>query len=281
MGVRIVPLHILTACKDTNGRNRSAWAVIACDRLPTKSNKETPLCLSLIPLVTRPVAIRCAPIRTCAPTIPAPLCNFPVARTGRRSAGPARVAARRKRSRRYWPRRWIPDFGSPAREPKAAPNVIDPGGVVAAVSCGFRRLADRRGGSVAPVGTGDISVTAGQTGQVFGIAIDEAQPPNIYLTATSAFGLHRTADGAGWMAGQWGAAGGPGSIWVLEAANDYTPAPVRQRRTRRTCQHGRRSGQHRLRPMAQAASRQRSRNRHDPSLPHQRRHRTEPLRPRL
>ncbi|HHN67824.1 MAG TPA: hypothetical protein ENK15_07300 [Thermopetrobacter sp.] len=65
-------------------------------------------------------------------------------------------------------------------------------------------------------------ITAAQTGQVFGIAFDDAQPPNIYLTATSAFGLH--TDGAGnWMAGMWGPKGGPGTIWKLNAANNYQP----------------------------------------------------------
>lgn len=101
-------------------------------------------------------------------------------------------------------------------------NVIDTGGVVGTL-VRFHALGGPPRGSVAPVATGDISVTAGQTGQVFGIAVDDAQPPNIYLTATSAFGLHRTSDGAGWMTGQWGPAGGPGSIWVLEGANDYRP----------------------------------------------------------
>ena len=35
-------------------------------------------------------------------------------------------------------------------------------------------------------------VTAGKVGQVFGVALDDATPPNIYVTATSAFGLHRS-----------------------------------------------------------------------------------------
>jgi hypothetical protein len=33
-------------------------------------------------------------------------------------------------------------------------------------------------------------VTAAQVGQVFGVVLDDANPPNIYLSATSAFGLH-------------------------------------------------------------------------------------------
>ncbi|MDR3375841.1 MAG: peptidoglycan-binding domain-containing protein, partial [Ancalomicrobiaceae bacterium] len=85
-------------------------------------------------------------------------------------------------------------------------------------------------------------------GQVFGITLDDAinpatkaPAPNIYATATSAYGLNivlppaapdgwprRTLGGdpsAEWMAGQWGAApgpdgkpiaGGPGSIWRID-----------------------------------------------------------------
>jgi len=56
---------------------------------------------------------------------------------------------------------------------------------------------------------------------VFGIAIDDAEPPNIYLTATSAFGLH-VRDG-NWMEGMWGPGGGPGTIWKLNGANNYQP----------------------------------------------------------
>ena len=65
-------------------------------------------------------------------------------------------------------------------------------------------------------------VTAAQTGQVFGVAFDDATPPNIYVTATAAFGLHRTADNAQWMPGMFGE-GGPGAIYKLDAANGYKP----------------------------------------------------------
>ena len=60
-------------------------------------------------------------------------------------------------------------------------------------------------------------VTAAQVGQVFGVAIDDAK--NIYLTATSAFGLHRTADNKNWMLGMWGPDGGPGTVWKIDAAS--------------------------------------------------------------
>ena len=65
-------------------------------------------------------------------------------------------------------------------------------------------------------------ITAGETGQVFGVAFDDATPPNIYVTATAAFGLHRTGDNAQWLPGMFGR-GGPGAIYKLDAANGYKP----------------------------------------------------------
>ncbi len=67
------------------------------------------------------------------------------------------------------------------------------------------------------------AVTAADVGQIFGIAIDDTA--NIYVTATSAFGLHLAPDGSGWMAGMWGADGGPGTVYRLDAENGYAPAP--------------------------------------------------------
>ena len=85
-----------------------------------------------------------------------------------------------------------------------------------------------------------FSVAAGDVGQVFGVTLDNAPEltgaaaPNIYLSATSAFGLNIVvpdADGnpirsklgdpaATFMAGQWGSADGtagyPGSIWKVD-----------------------------------------------------------------
>ncbi|MDX2159583.1 MAG: peptidoglycan-binding protein, partial [Hyphomicrobiaceae bacterium] len=66
-------------------------------------------------------------------------------------------------------------------------------------------------------------IRARDVGQVFGVALDEASPPNIYVTATAAFGLHRTADNRGWMPGMWGPQGGPGTIYKLSAVNGYRP----------------------------------------------------------
>lgn len=63
-------------------------------------------------------------------------------------------------------------------------------------------------------------VLAAETGQIFGVALDDQNPPNIYVTATSAFGLHRTPDNADWAPGMWGP-GGPGGVYRLDAANGY------------------------------------------------------------
>ena len=70
-----------------------------------------------------------------------------------------------------------------------------------------------------------MPLTAAQVGQVFGIALDDQNPPNIYLTATSAYGLHLNADKSDWMTGMWGPEGGPGTVYVLRADNGYQPEP--------------------------------------------------------
>ena len=76
---------------------------------------------------------------------------------------------------------------------------------------------------------------AKEIGQVFGVTLDDAKFPNIYLGATSAYGLHivapdtrepgqvvrlkRGRKDAQWMAGLWGPTalqGGPGSIWKVD-----------------------------------------------------------------
>jgi hypothetical protein len=79
-----------------------------------------------------------------------------------------------------------------------------------------------------------FDVFAKDTGQVFGVALDDAPASNIYLAATSAFGLNlvgRGADGSperrkvggpgtGWMKGQFGLdlQGDPGSIYKVDGA---------------------------------------------------------------
>ena len=76
------------------------------------------------------------------------------------------------------------------------------------------------------------TATAAQVGQVFAVALDNAVPPNIYVAASSAYGLpivraragepqhvRRGGTGVTFMPGQWGAAepnGGPGSIWKID-----------------------------------------------------------------
>ncbi len=73
---------------------------------------------------------------------------------------------------------------------------------------------------------------ARDTGQVFGVALDNASPPNIYVTATSAYGLSivtpdTNGDGipekvttgapdATFMVGQFGLDGGSGSVWKID-----------------------------------------------------------------
>ena len=80
-----------------------------------------------------------------------------------------------------------------------------------------------------------FTVMPSQVGQVFGVALDDADPPNIYLASTSSYGLsigvvdsggqmqrvqHGEA-GAQFVPGQFGppeAGGGPGSIWRVDGS---------------------------------------------------------------
>ena len=83
--------------------------------------------------------------------------------------------------------------------------------------------------------TKPFTATAAQVGQVFAVALDNASPPNIYVAATSAYGLpivvpDKDGDGlpdrikqgapnASFMPGLFGPAdqsGGPGSIWRID-----------------------------------------------------------------
>ncbi|HEY2532547.1 MAG TPA: hypothetical protein VGJ20_32210 [Xanthobacteraceae bacterium] len=75
-----------------------------------------------------------------------------------------------------------------------------------------------------------FTFTAAQIGQVFGVALDDNSPSNIYVAATSAYGLPIVAPGAdgqpqhvkagapnvAFMQGLWGPQGGPGSIWKID-----------------------------------------------------------------
>ncbi len=67
------------------------------------------------------------------------------------------------------------------------------------------------------------AITAAETGQVFGVALDDNTPPNIYVTATSAFGLHLAPGTQQWMDGMWGQGGGPGSIYKISGETDWKP----------------------------------------------------------
>ena len=103
-------------------------------------------------------------------------------------------------------------------------TVINPGGTSASI-------IDVRSPGRPPQGDHWINepqrtpVTASQVGQVFGVAIDNENAPNIYLSATSAFGLHRLPDNSQWMPAMWGAGGGPGTIYKLDAQSGYQPRP--------------------------------------------------------
>ena len=80
-----------------------------------------------------------------------------------------------------------------------------------------------------PVGQHVLSVpqrapaTAADVGQIFGIAIDDAPEPNIFVTATSAYGLHLEPGTRDWMAGMWGPESGPGTVYRLPADTGYVP----------------------------------------------------------
>lgn len=114
----------------------------------------------------------------------------------------------------------VTHFGG-ARE-EAGRFVLDPdAGVVSALDLGDPG-APPSGARAASVGR-RVLATAGEIGSVFGVALDDSSPPNVYLTASAAFGLHRTLDGAGWAEGMWGRGGGPGSVWRLVAERDHAP----------------------------------------------------------
>src|ERR1043166_8450591 len=100
--------------------------------------------------------------------------------------------------------------------------VIDPAGTVGSI-------IDIRAPGRRPAGEHWVDepqrkpVIARDVGQVFGVTLDAGGPPNIYLAATSAFGLHRSADNSKWMDGMWGADGGPGTIYRLDREAGYQP----------------------------------------------------------
>ncbi len=86
-------------------------------------------------------------------------------------------------------------------------------------------------------------ISAAEVGQVFAIALDnggDSQSPNVYLGATSMFGLHIVEAGGGerlengepdaeFMKGQFGPDGAPGSIWKVDGStgevSEFTRLP--------------------------------------------------------
>jgi len=141
--------------------------------------------------------------------------------------------------------------GFPGTSPAARPSPgVDPlDNLYIDLNGASARILDLSAGGQPPQGQLIASPTtfqakAGDVGQVFGIALDDGRGPDgalsglpdIYLSASSAFGLQiiqpdaaglfaaraRTgAPGAQWMPGQWGDAakgGSPGSIWKVSGA---------------------------------------------------------------
>jgi len=83
-----------------------------------------------------------------------------------------------------------------------------------------------------------FNVLAKDVGQVFGVALDDVVQPNIYVAATSMFGLNivkrgrdglpermkKGGPGAGWMKGQFGLdlQGGPGALYRIDGRTGET-----------------------------------------------------------
>jgi hypothetical protein len=106
---------------------------------------------------------------------------------------------------------------------------IDPAGAVLRVF-DLEKLGGPPTGALANAPS-TFQATAGDLGQVFGVALDSETAnriPNIYVTSTSLFGLQIVAKdgrrlvngerGARWMPGQFGVlkGGGPGSVWKID-----------------------------------------------------------------
>ncbi|HVZ14463.1 MAG TPA: hypothetical protein VG894_08395 [Bauldia sp.] len=107
--------------------------------------------------------------------------------------------------------------------------MIDPAGVSATVM-DLTKLGPQGSLSAVPK---TFTLHASDVGQVFGVALDDADAPNIYLAATSAYGLSivtadssgrpvRTQTGVGgaeFAPDQFGPGGGPGSIWKVDGTS--------------------------------------------------------------
>jgi hypothetical protein len=116
------------------------------------------------------------------------------------------------------------------------PNVADQAGID--LNGPAARIMDLQAPGAPPQGQlltapKPFTVVAGQVGQVFAVALDTATPPNIYLGATSSYGLPVVVPGpngtmmrakvggpnTSFMPGLFGPAamgGGPGSIWRVD-----------------------------------------------------------------
>jgi hypothetical protein len=115
----------------------------------------------------------------------------------------------------------------------AGKPTIDPGGPVLRVINANSLGGPPQGQAVAA--HKPLTIRAGQIGQVYAIALDDAVPPNIYAAATSAYGLpivvpggegvpervRRGASNARFMPGLFApySGAGPGSIWKISGAS--------------------------------------------------------------
>lgn len=113
-------------------------------------------------------------------------------------------------------------FSHTAEEP-GGEAVIDVNGTSASI-IDIRRPEDPPSGQHWIDEPQRMPVTAGEVGQVFGVTLGprEGSSPDIYLSATAAFGLHRDAAANDWMAGMWGPDAGPGTIYKISEDNGYT-----------------------------------------------------------
>ncbi len=124
----------------------------------------------------------------------------------------------------------LPEGGlKPGVDPIDA-TFIDPEGTALRV-IDLSNLGKPKNGKGADVST-VLQKKANEIGQVFGVTLDkpdEGMAPNIYVGATSLYGLQISTDrdgkpmrlvngepGAQWMSGQFGNGGGPGSIWKID-----------------------------------------------------------------
>ncbi len=124
----------------------------------------------------------------------------------------------------------LPVSIAPGEDP-GAKTMIDLAGPSARV-LDLRRIAGPPVGQFVDIPK-PFTFSARDVGQVFGVVLDDQVPPNIYLAATSAYGLPIVAPGptgawvhvriggpgARFMPGLWGPQGGPGTIYRIDGAS--------------------------------------------------------------